>query len=692
MQVAVLAITGPSGSGKSTLAQRLHRRFTHSHATLIQQDDFFKGPKSDTYWNCGDLDNPDVVDFPKFTRTIQRAIDNAPDNSIVIIEGFLLLLDQTILDQIHVLFFLAAPRDICLQRRLVRSTRSAHEHEGLRRYYLSTVWPNYQIYTEKALNRLVENSNFFINVLDVSIVSADKVEQVAMRTIASTFPLVLFQNSNSSMHACIAVEMADWAEMNKALPALVQLAAENAMERCQIGLAIVPSADAYFLKLGNFDSFSSFYLNFDWCEATSHLCRLLRNVCVHEPKVQQALAERPCLLNRIEMVASAAAAVDMAIEEDRLVSSFYALAAISLQVLSNAVSSSPAGKRVLWQRGSLLMKSLLRPGSGSSVGHVFEMEQKIKGLALAVLFNCTVGEETRLRDLVQAASGIVAQDCPHEWLACIIWLQSHSSGRRHNDWGHMLIRAIAFAGDTSALLDAAGRLPIQTVTSRRDEEEAPTDYRAIIAEILESLMIGSSDLRDRQDDDDAQLAGAAGPKLVEALFPLLAAASDRNWWQSSNSSHELLVLTRTAGWLATRDYPPFERCDDGDDVVNGVSGIAVKLLTVLIKTLEEMHRWRPPLGLNQREVQSIDSQDTLSIEVEMMRLIANLLYRRKCCQTAIRQFNGIGTVLQRCRVDERNPLMREWSIFAVRNLCENCVENQDVIAQLEQLSKPELSR
>ena len=39
--------------------------------------------------------------------------------------------------------------------------------------------------------------------------------------------------------------------------------------------------------------------------------------------------------------------------------------------------------------------------------------------------------------------------------------------------------------------------------------------------------------------------------------------------------------------------------------------------------------------------------------------------------------------MQRCQLDDHNPHIKEWGVFAVRNLCEGCDENQAFIARIE---------
>ena len=45
---------------------------------------------------------------------------------------------------------------------------------------------------------------------------------------------------------------------------------------------------------------------------------------------------------------------------------------------------------------------------------------------------------------------------------------------------------------------------------------------------------------------------------------------------------------------------------------------------------------------------------------------------------------GLVPLLQRMQLDDNNPQIREWAVFAVRNLTEDCPENQAFIASIEQ--------
>jgi len=49
--------------------------------------------------------------------------------------------------------------------------------------------------------------------------------------------------------------------------------------------------------------------------------------------------------------------------------------------------------------------------------------------------------------------------------------------------------------------------------------------------------------------------------------------------------------------------------------------------------------------------------------------------------------NGIPLLLNHCNIDSHNEYMREWAIFAIRNITQNNSKNQDIISKLEKKQK-----
>ncbi|KNC56304.1 ataxin 10 [Thecamonas trahens ATCC 50062] len=68
---------------------------------------------------------------------------------------------------------------------------------------------------------------------------------------------------------------------------------------------------------------------------------------------------------------------------------------------------------------------------------------------------------------------------------------------------------------------------------------------------------------------------------------------------------------------------------------------------------------------------------------EVMRLVANAAFESPANQDEVRETDGMMVILDCCKLDERNPYLREWALMAVRNLTIDNTANQEVIAELE---------
>lgn len=68
---------------------------------------------------------------------------------------------------------------------------------------------------------------------------------------------------------------------------------------------------------------------------------------------------------------------------------------------------------------------------------------------------------------------------------------------------------------------------------------------------------------------------------------------------------------------------------------------------------------------------------------DLVRLIGNMCYDNKNCQDQVRHLDGIQAILDNCRIEDKNPYICQWAVFAVRNLCKNNTENQLLISGFE---------
>uniref|UniRef100_A0A667H0B3 Ataxin-10 n=1 Tax=Lynx canadensis TaxID=61383 RepID=A0A667H0B3_LYNCA len=68
----------------------------------------------------------------------------------------------------------------------------------------------------------------------------------------------------------------------------------------------------------------------------------------------------------------------------------------------------------------------------------------------------------------------------------------------------------------------------------------------------------------------------------------------------------------------------------------------------------------------------------------LIRLIGNLCYKNKDNQDKVNELDGIPLILDSCSIDDSNPFLTQWVVYAIRNLTEDNSQNQDLIAKMEQ--------
>ncbi|KAJ3124394.1 hypothetical protein HK098_001165 [Nowakowskiella sp. JEL0407] len=74
---------------------------------------------------------------------------------------------------------------------------------------------------------------------------------------------------------------------------------------------------------------------------------------------------------------------------------------------------------------------------------------------------------------------------------------------------------------------------------------------------------------------------------------------------------------------------------------------------------------------------------SMNVKTDILRILSNLSHHSQETQNEVRELGGIPLILNHCRNDVANPFIREYAIFAIRNLCENNLENQRLIASME---------
>lgn len=102
-------------------------------------------------------------------------------------------------------------------------------------------------------------------------------------------------------------------------------------------------------------------------------------------------------------------------------------------------------------------------------------------------------------------------------------------------------------------------------------------------------------------------------------------------------------------------------------------------LTALLKTMDTLS---PPASTLKTENEAKESP-LFMIKSDILHAIANVLYDCPLAQEEFRECGALPLLLSHCRIDDNNPLMREYALFAVRNILVNNPTNQDLVKGLE---------
>lgn len=157
----------------------------------------------------------------------------------------------------------------------------------------------------------------------------------------------------------------------------------------------------------------------------------------------------------------------------------------------------------------------------------------------------------------------------------------------------------------------------------------------------------------------AHYADSLEPREVSKLIEVVACASSKEPYLSELQSDKSLLIDCTfllksihmAGQAGDNDFSPIHKLSE---------------LNISDKGVETQVEQHPAFGF----------------KACLVRMIGNLCWRHRENQDQVRELDGIPLLLDCCSIDARNPLMIQWVVLAIRNLCENNKENQAVIADM----------
>jgi ataxin-10 len=89
------------------------------------------------------------------------------------------------------------------------------------------------------------------------------------------------------------------------------------------------------------------------------------------------------------------------------------------------------------------------------------------------------------------------------------------------------------------------------------------------------------------------------------------------------------------------------------------------------------------------ETGDFEKEFSFSFKTKLVKSLANLSHRNKRNQELAREMEIMLSIFECTTADARNPLIKEWSIIAIRNLCEDNIENQEMVRNLTKVGDAE---
>ena len=168
----MLAIAGGSGSGKTSLANEIKNNFCTGVVSVLSMDRYYysQSLKASLHPALVNFDHPDSLDFgllvqqladlkrgipieaPHYDFQTQMRTKNTiaiMPTKVVIVEGILALYDKSLRDLLDISFFLEAPEELRLERRIERDYQArGRDSQTQPIQWRSSVQPMYLTYCE----------------------------------------------------------------------------------------------------------------------------------------------------------------------------------------------------------------------------------------------------------------------------------------------------------------------------------------------------------------------------------------------------------------------------------------------------------------------------------------------------------------------------------------------------------------
>ncbi|MCO5563864.1 hypothetical protein L7F22_017514 [Adiantum nelumboides] len=421
------------------------------------------------------------------------------------------------------------------------------------------------------------------------------------------------------------------------------------------------------------------------------LLKLLRNLCAGDRSNQDAFLRK----NGVNFVATV---VDRAL--DHVPMEMVSTLQVCLQVLGNVCGAGDAHRDAVW--------TAFFPDKFRALA-LLKDEGKIMEPLSMVIYTCSHGNVDHLNDLCLPDGAFILSRC----------LQARTLCSGTSDWVWLLMLE---------LCSEKSHVPVLFASLQGSFEEGIPEHQFTREQVtLLSCLLDV--LGDEHSRDIVQNSGIDLVALIEFLAQILRDAAFIYFTSrpttSSLVSHATgpcgipvidvlgytLELFKLLSGLDCGDQKSGSRFSRSSVVGKLVQNGVIELFIELLKSLgppelvvRAMQRSNVHVNDSVRELNGKDGQGGSRLMTDcaeaplnnttstlpyrgyrrdLVAVIGNAAYQNQPVQDAVRHLGGLFLVLQQCVVDEANPYLREWGLWAVRNLVDSNIENSKELADLQ---------
>ncbi|CAI5740853.1 unnamed protein product [Peronospora destructor] len=427
-----------------------------------------------------------------------------------------------------------------------------------------------------------------------------------------------------------------------------------------------------------------------YVEALTAVFRFLRNACATSRDNQDACLDAGLIKQAYDVVLLCCLWVD--VEDEAVKKHIVLLAHVALQFCVNSVTSNTKNQAAAWECffPDVFQKILLES----------HQNRNVVAFTVALILNCVNSNSTAASEVEEVVARRVDLVCARNLVItilhrCIVKPQEMDSllpiDTQVNaqdsafEWISLLFGVLFRAGHIKDLYNAVGAHMLSKLWSRVTPEQLILLRMFKMWAVSTPVGISAIATQEEHSRKQVHVFSEVTFEFVKSTWTYVITTGDDD---RPNEADEI----RKKMWIELENETKLILLDVLGELTVGHTRLntegAQKLLISLAQELQrvwELGRQNPAKRKYRATGSALQPQtngEPLGYRSRLIRVIGNLCFRHTYYQDLIRNEGYLPLFLNHCNIDETNPLVREWSLVALRNLCEGNEANQSYINEL----------